>query len=105
MEWWSDGVLFSKATPAVAPAWPEQSFFGLDVCGDFKLSQEHSSIMKALSTPTGLRKTLYAWTALMGAKQLSLSRIPTRPGRNSYAGDYATGVAICRQCLSSRGEL
>jgi hypothetical protein len=103
MEWWS--ALFPKATPSEAPAWPEQSFFGLDLCGDFKLSQEHFPIMKALSTPTGLRKTLFAWTTLMGAKQLSLARIPTRPGRTSCAGDYATAAAICRQCLSSRGEL
>jgi hypothetical protein len=98
MQWWS--VLFPKATPSEAPAWPEQSFFGLDLCGDFKLSQEHSPIMKALSTPAELQKTLYAWTALMGTKQLSL-----RPGRSSYAGHYATGVTICRQCLSRRGEL
>jgi hypothetical protein len=97
MQWWS--VLFPKATPSEAPAWPEQSFFGLDLCGDFKLSQEHSPIMKALSTPAELQKTLYAWTALMGTKQLSL-----RPGRSSYAGHYATGVTICRQCLSRRGE-
>jgi len=98
MEWWS--ALVPKATPSEATAWPEQSFFGLDLCGDFKLSQDHFPIMKALSTPTGLRKTLYAWPVLMGTKQLSL-----RPGRSSYAGDYATGVAICQQCLSSRGEL
>lgn len=103
VEWWSDGEVecsFPKATPSEVPAWPEQSFFGLDLCGDFKLSQEHSPIMKALSTPAELRKTLYAWTALMGTKQLSL-----RPGRSSYAGHYATGVTICRQCLSRRGEL
>ena len=101
-------MLFSRnATPSEAPAWPEQiseplgpSLFGLDLRGDFKLSQEHSPIMKALSTPTGLRKTLYVWTALMGTKQLSL-----RTGRSSYAGNYVTGVAICRQCLSRRGEL
>ncbi len=57
--------------------------------------------MKALFTPTELRKALYAWTdPSVGARQLSL-----RPGRSSYAGHYATGVIICRQCLSKGGEL
>jgi hypothetical protein len=104
MEWWSDGwpMVWSALVPPLPRRhhWPEQSFFGLDLCGDFKLSQEHSPIMKALSPPTGLQKTLHAWTVLMGTKQLSL-----RPGRSSYAGHYATGVTICRQCLSRRGEL
>jgi hypothetical protein len=99
VEWWSAGALFPKATPSEVHAWPEQSFFGLDLCRDFKLSREHSPIMKSLSTPAELRKMLYAWTALMGTKQLSL-----RPGRSSYAGNYATGVATCRQCLSRRRE-
>ena len=103
MEWRSGGVVecsFPESHTVRSAPWPEQSFFGLDLCRDFKLSQEHSPIMKALFTPTELRKALYAWTALVGARQLSL-----RPGRSSYAGHYATGVIICRQCLSKGGEL
>jgi hypothetical protein len=43
MEWWRDGVVvcsFPESHTVQAAAWPEQSFFGLDLCRDFKLSQE-----------------------------------------------------------------